>query len=398
MLLCIAGKNDIAVEGLLESIRLRKKYGFEIGVVCNKTETGKNNWQRSLRWSAQKYNIREYSLEDLYSMEDLVFISLEYDRIIIPERFKSKKLFNIHFSFLPMYKGMYTSVIPLLFNEKYSGVTLHFIDSGIDTGRIIAQKKIEIASTDTGRDLYFKYIDNSIVLFKENIEKLVNGQCIESYEQPIQNASYFSKNYLDFSNIKIDLNQVSINIYNQLRAFNFREYQLPVVFGRKVISCKLTNVRSRAKVGTVLNENEAGCIIATVDYNLILYWDRFDELMEACRIGDLGTVYKICSVKEHINQVGKNGWTPLIVATYFGHYNIVQELLTIGGNIYAVNYNGTNLLMYAKDAYIKYADDRLFKLFYKLGLSLEAEDYEGHDLKYYCKSEGIEMIGDIMLK
>ena len=40
MRLYIAGKNNIAVEGLLMALELREKYRFDIGVICNKTETG----------------------------------------------------------------------------------------------------------------------------------------------------------------------------------------------------------------------------------------------------------------------------------------------------------------------------------------------------------------------
>ena len=58
--------------------------------------------------------------------------------IIKTKNFKSNKLFNLHFSLLPSYKGMHTSAFPILNGEKYSGVTIHKIDNGIDTGDIIA--------------------------------------------------------------------------------------------------------------------------------------------------------------------------------------------------------------------------------------------------------------------
>ena len=68
-----------------------------------------------------------------------MFISLEYHRLIDPLKFVTSKLYNPHFSLLPAYKGMYTSALPLLNDEKDAGVTLHHIDSGIDTGDIIDQ-------------------------------------------------------------------------------------------------------------------------------------------------------------------------------------------------------------------------------------------------------------------
>lgn len=397
MLVCIAGKNDIAVEGLLKAISIQDKYGFELGIVCNKTETGKNSWQRSLRWYAKKYNIKEYSLDELYNDEELVFLSLEYDSIIRPNKFKSSKLFNIHYSYLPMYKGMYTSAVPLLNNEKYTGVTLHYIDAGIDTGKIIAQRKFEIKDTDTCRDLYFKYTQNAISLIKEKMELLITKEVIDSVEQPIDNASYYSKKYLDYANITIDLQQVSSNIKNQIRAFTFREYQLPTVFDRKVISARPTKIKSTMKPGTILMENKIGCMVATIDYNALLYWDRFDELLEACRTGNIGVVNEICEVSEHINQANNYGWTPLIVATYNAQYEVVQNLILRGADIFSVNYNGTNLLMYAKEAFVNTGECRIFELLYKLGLKLESVDYQGNDLRHYCNQDGITQIGSICL-
>ena len=58
-----------------------------------------------------------------------------------PKNFLNARLYNIHFSYLPAYKGMFTSALPIKNGEVDSGVTLHKIESGIDTGDIIDQIK-----------------------------------------------------------------------------------------------------------------------------------------------------------------------------------------------------------------------------------------------------------------
>ena len=123
--------------------------------------------ERSLLKKANEIGIETKTLEDIYSIENLIFLSLEFDRIVNPNKFKSNKLFNIHFSLLPKYKGMFTSIIPILNNEKTTGVTFHKIDKGIDTGEIIAQKEFEIALFDNARDIYH----NGILLVKQCLEK-----------------------------------------------------------------------------------------------------------------------------------------------------------------------------------------------------------------------------------
>ena len=123
--ICIAGKNDIAVNILLYCI----KFYYKCRIVCvvNMNEPGINTWQKSLKWFAEKNGVEILSLNDVYEIEDLLFLSLEFDRIIRPEKFKSTLLYNIHFSMLPKYKWMHTSVLPILYCEENTGVTLHRI-------------------------------------------------------------------------------------------------------------------------------------------------------------------------------------------------------------------------------------------------------------------------------
>lgn len=389
MFICVAGKNNIAVDVLEYLIRINNGR-YELGVVCNKTETGKNSWQKSLRFFSQRFNVPEYHLEDMYMRDDLIFISLEFDKIVNPDLFKDARLYNIHFSLLPSYKGMYTSAIPILNGEEMVGVTFHEIDKGIDTGNIIAQKKIKIDQQDTSRDLYSKYISNGTQLVLSQIENVIQDK-VHAYPQEAKGSTYYSKKYIDYSNIKIDLRQTALGIQKQIRAFSFREYQLPVVCVKKIIDSKITDIRSLKKAGTIVEQNENGIMFASVDYNIILYIDRFYELLEACKTGDLDLVKDICSVKKHINECDEHGWTPLMVATYNNQKKVVDYLLINGADIFAVNNNGTNLLMYAKAAYLQYNDIELLKKFFDLGVDIEREDYRGKNLESYLKDDGYKL-------
>lgn len=242
MKFCIAGKNNIAVNALDYLINELYFSKENIFVVINKTDSGVNLWQKSLKKYALDNNIKIKTLEDCYDIKDLIFLSLEFDRIIKTEFFKTKKMYNIHFSLLPAYKGMYTSALPIINGEKYSGVTLHKIDNGIDTGDIIDQIKFEIDLNDTARDLYLKYIENSFILFKKNIKNILEGNFISTSQQAI-GSSYYSKKAIDYSNLKFDYKKTSFEIYNQLRAFIFPEYQLPTIDNEEIFKVELTNTK-----------------------------------------------------------------------------------------------------------------------------------------------------------
>lgn len=268
MIVCIAGKNQIAVNACDYLLNVLGYDHNKVLVCPNQGDTGEDGWQPSLKKYAIQNQLKVVRLENLYDVKNLIFISLEYDKIIKPQSFKTQKLYNIHFSKLPAYKGMYTSVHPILNGEEYTGVTLHEIDDGIDTGPIIDQKTIKIGVNDTARDLYYKYLKSGEDLFKESLEKLLLGD-YSTKKQGGFAASYFAKNSLDFKDININFNKTSFEIHNQIRAFIFEEYQLPVVDGRRVIKSILTEELISRNSFIVMAKNKI--VISGIDgYKIIL--------------------------------------------------------------------------------------------------------------------------------
>lgn len=82
-----------------------------------------------------------------------------------------------------------------------------------------------------------------------------------------------------------------------------------------------------------------------------------------------------------------------MVATYTNNKEIFYLLLKQGADIYDKNWNGTNLLMYAKACYSKTMDTELFEYLYKLGLSIYEKDFNDKSLVDYCADEKIYRIG-----
>ena len=380
---CVAGKNDIAVN-VLAYLHAMEEKDFDLVVSCNRNEDGENGWQKSVRFFASKMGIKEVALEDVYEIPDLIFLSLEYDRIIRPHLFASNQLYNIHFSALPKYKGMYTSALPILNDESEGGVTFHRIASGIDTGEIIAQKLFPLEEADTSRDLYLKCIKNGTELVISQLADVLENACV-SAPQPAAHSTYYSKAAIDYSNLTIDINNTAYGIGRQLRAFTFREYQLPVVHGHKIFDYQITNQLSTKKSGEILSENESSMTIATIDYDMVLYFDQFEEVLTACKDGDLEFLKTVPGMEKYLEQKNNKGWTAIIIATYNNQKEVVEYLLALGADVRVKNHNGTNLLMYAKNAYLNTGDTELLKRVYALGIKPEEIDYEGLNLYDYIK-------------
>ena len=384
MKICIAGKNNIAVE-IAEFLTMEccvKKE--DIIIVLNKNDNFCDKWQRSLGKYARENRLKIVTLEEVYGVEDLLFLSLEYDRIIRPHKFKTLRLYNIHFSLLPKYKGMYTAILPILHNEECTGVTLHKIDKGIDTGNIIDQMKFKIENNDNSRDIYFKNLDAGALLIKKHVTSLIKNEFVICHKQAWLGSSYYSKDALNFNKIEVDLNQTAITIHNQIRAFNFREYQQPIVLNTKIISSKILSTNSNRKPGTVIFENDISLLIGTIDNDIVLYKDKSDDLFEACLNGNYELVEKYVQIPKIVNVQNGKGWTPLIVAIYHDNIHVVKILLINGADINIINYKGTTPLMYAKSAYVKHNNEVILRLILSLNANVRQKDYMGKTVMDYC--------------
>ena len=89
------------------------------------------------------------------------------------KRFKGKIL-NIHPSLLPKYKGLNTHQRAISNNEKYSGCTVHFVNSRLDSGKIILQKKVKISKFDTAKSLAKKVLIQEHKLYPKAIRKVLS--------------------------------------------------------------------------------------------------------------------------------------------------------------------------------------------------------------------------------
>ena len=84
------------------------------------------------------------------------------------------KILNIHPSLLPEFKGLNTHERVIKNKEKYSGCTVHFVNSKLDSGKIILQKKVKINKKDTPKKLAKKILTQEHKLYPKAILKVFN--------------------------------------------------------------------------------------------------------------------------------------------------------------------------------------------------------------------------------
>ena len=82
------------------------------------------------------------------------------------------KIVNIHPSLLPKYKGLDTHRRVILNKEKYSGCTVHFVTSKLDSGKIVLQKKVKISKNDTPKSLAKKILKQEHIIYPRALKKI----------------------------------------------------------------------------------------------------------------------------------------------------------------------------------------------------------------------------------
>ena len=95
---------------------------------------------------------------------------------ILSKKFIQKfngKILNIHPSLLPKYKGLNTHKRALKNYEKFSGCTVHLVNSKLDSGKIILQKKVKVSKKDSPKSLKKKILKEEHKLYPKALTKIL---------------------------------------------------------------------------------------------------------------------------------------------------------------------------------------------------------------------------------
>jgi len=108
---------------------------------------------------------------------DLIVLA-GYMRILSPDfvRAYKGKIINIHPALLPSFPGINSARQALEYGVKYTGVTVHYVDEGVDTGSIILQSVVEVEDSDTEESLLEKIHKVEHQIYPEAIRLVSSGQ------------------------------------------------------------------------------------------------------------------------------------------------------------------------------------------------------------------------------
>ncbi|MCE9651880.1 MAG: phosphoribosylglycinamide formyltransferase [Nitrosarchaeum sp.] len=162
-------------------LEIARKMGIKTEVIDSKEFKGN-------RWEYDKKIISSLEKHGVTPKNGLVCLA-GFMRIISPEFVKKYKnrIINIHPALLPAFPGLDAQKQAIDYGSKYSGCTVHFVDSGIDTGPIILQSVVKIKKEDTEKTLSKRILakehqtyPEAVRLFAENKIKISGRKTIIS--------------------------------------------------------------------------------------------------------------------------------------------------------------------------------------------------------------------------
>ena len=115
--------------------------------------------------------------------------------IIPPEIIKelNSRIINIHPSLLPKYKGLNTHKRVLENKEAYHGCTVHQVNEGIDSGKLIAQYKIKIYDNDNEETLSKRLLLKEHILYSKVLEEIIGEKLIINENEIFYKNSLLNK-------------------------------------------------------------------------------------------------------------------------------------------------------------------------------------------------------------
>lgn len=229
---------------------------------------------------AKKYGIDYLKHQNINSSEFIqklkeytcdLFVSMSFNQIFKTEiiNLPKYKTINCHAGMLPFYRGRNILNWALINDEKEFGITVHYIDEGIDTGDIILQRVYKIADSDNYKTLLEKaYIECANILY-DGVELFKKGMAKARKQVDIHPVGFYCSQRKVGDEI-LDWNQTSREVFNFVRAICS-----PGPIARAFINDKEMKINKvefiedapayKCTIGTILNKVTDGFLVKTKD-------------------------------------------------------------------------------------------------------------------------------------
>ena len=212
-------------------------------------------------WPAKR--VRDPALAQLMQVKAVdILLNVHSLYIIHKEVVAAPKVgaFNLHPGPLPYYAGMNAPSWAILNGEQQHGVTLHWMEAGIDTGHIAYQARFDLKDTDTGLSVSTQCVRLGLDLIRQLLS--TSPEAIPRLEQDFGKRHYYGFE-VPFGG-KLDWSKDALNLERFIRASDF--YPLPSPWGTPktclegkelgILKASLSGQEAQAAAGTIKKEGD----------------------------------------------------------------------------------------------------------------------------------------------
>jgi len=220
----------------------------------------------------------EDSLQKIQSYDCDLLVSMSFNQIFRKEiiNLTKHKIINCHAGKLPFYRGRNILNWVLINDEKEFGITVHYVDEGIDTGDIILQQTYPITDSENYKSLLeIAYLECASLLY-ESIKLIQNNQVKPINQESIHPIGmYCGRRGIGDENI--NWNDTSRNVFNFIRSVCYPGPKATSFIGGLEVKINKSEFIPKApcyigKPGQILSKTDSGFLVKTKD--------SFIEIME----------------------------------------------------------------------------------------------------------------------
>jgi len=201
-----------------------------IGVVCSRAS--KSTWRQVMQDTdmqdiAPLLGIPMLTLEDLLTMNADIGLSVRFHEILQTRHLERFELgvVNLHGAPLPEMRGSMCDTAAIIENRTEYGTSLHWMNTRVDAGDLLAVHRFPISDQDTVFDLFMKCSTYGLTLIKQHFMDIIEGKLVGQSQQAIleltgaSSRTYVKQEVMKNKEITTEMSQKQL--WNRVRAFQF---------------------------------------------------------------------------------------------------------------------------------------------------------------------------------
>lgn len=218
----------------------------------------------------QPVKIRE-EYKDIIDLNADIIITCAYGQIIPEVILDNPKLgcINVHASLLPKLRGGAPIHKSIIYGYDKTGITIMYMDKGMDTGDMISKVEVKIEDTDTAESLHDKLQKVAVPLLMDTLPSIISGTN-KREKQNNEEATYAYN--VSREEEHVNFNKSSREIFNQIRGLN----SWPGAYAEldnlnvKLWLSKIGNNKYDKVPGMIIDINKEGIEVVTKDGSIII--------------------------------------------------------------------------------------------------------------------------------